>query len=112
MGNRLHLAKKHIVEYADAEFFKDYHIDILDNLLDDMGVNHYLSYENDTLVDVLINKADLKAHVGEFKDGKFDDVIDKDGLAQLGGKDAVADFFDYVIKNGDSNDDYYYLGVW
>ena len=112
MGNRLHLAKKHIVEYADAEFFKDYHIDILDNLLDDMGVNHYLDYENDTLAYVLIEKEDLKAHAGEFKDGKFDDVIDKDGLEQLGGKDAVADFFDYVIKNGDSNDGYYHFAIW
>lgn len=112
MSNRLHLAKKYIIEYADAEFFKDYHIDILDNLLDDMGVNHYLSYENDTLVNVLIDKGDLKAHINEFKDGEFDDVIDKDGLEQLGGKNAVVDFFDYVIKNGDSNDEYYHFTIW
>jgi len=115
MSNRLHLAKKHIVEYANAEFFKDYEIDALTTILDEMEVSKYVQYENDTIVGLLIEKDELKKAVKKLKSGKFDKafrVYLEDEVDRLGGRKAVEDFFDYVIKNGGSNDDYYHLDVW
>lgn len=115
MSNRLHLAKKHIVEYANAEFFKDYEIDALTTILDEMEITNFVQYENDTIVGVVIEKNELKNGVEELKGGKYDKffrVYLEDEVDRLGGRKAVELFFDYVIKNGDSNDDYYHLAIW
>lgn len=115
MSNRLHLAKKHIIEYAGGEFFKDYEIDALSSILEEMEVINFVQYENDTIAGIAIDKDTLKKGVKALKRGKFNKtfrVYLDDEIDRLGGRKAVEDFFDYVIENGDSNDDYYHFAIW